>query len=191
MLSYSLLCFLILTLFGQETPKNALLPGVTVVKYRWQRIGIGPAADTTFKAENDSPTGSTSDPNVPAQASGIKDRESPFFLYSLELKNESSKSIHAVLWDYLIIDSKANEELGRHEFVSFEKVSRSSERTLTVRSRLTPSRIVTVEDSPPTTTLTVIERVVLKCVVFDDGTVWQQSPALGQSCEALRKRARH
>ena len=182
---------LTLVLWSQDTPKDDTPPGVTIVKYKWQRIGVGPTVDATFKAENDSPTGSASDPNVPAQASGIKDRESPFFLYSLELKNEGSKSIRAVLWDYLIIDSKSNEELGRHEFVSFEKVSRSSAKTLTVRSRLTPSRIVTVEDSPPTTTLTVVERVVLKCVVFDDGSVWQQSPALDQSCEALRKRTKN
>jgi hypothetical protein len=187
------LLILVLTLafWGQDATRNDSPPGVTIVKYKWQRIGVGPTVDATFKAENDSPTGGSSDTNVPPQASGLRDRESPFFLYSLELRNDTSKSIRAILWDYLIIDSKANEELGRHEFVSFEKVGRGGARTITVRSRLLPSRLVTVEDSPPTTTLTVVERVVLKCVVFDDGSVWQQTPTLGQSCEALRKRTKN
>lgn len=182
---------LTLVIWSQETPKNDTPPGVTIVKYKWQRVGVGPAVDANIKAESDSATGSTSDPNVPAQASGVSDRSTPFFLYTLDLKNDGSKSIRAVLWDYLIVDSKVNEELGRHEFVSFEKVGRNSAKTLTVRSRLLPSRLVTVEDSPPTSTSTVVERVVLKCVVFDDGSLWQQSPELGQSCEALRKRAKN
>jgi hypothetical protein len=190
-LSYFLLCFLTLNFWVQDLPKNDAPPRVTIVKYKWQRIGAGPTLDASFKAESDSPNGSTSDPNTPAQASGISDRDIPFFMYSVEVKNEGNKSIKAILWDYLIIDGSSKEELGRHEFVSFEKVSRNSVKTLTVRSRVTPSRIVTVQDSPPTANSTVVEQVMLKCVVYDDGTVWQQSPAWEQGCEALRKRAKN
>lgn len=180
-----------LGLWGQDAPRSDAPPGVTIVKYKWLRMGVGPTVDATFKAENDSATGSTSDPAVPAQASGVSDQNAPFFMYSLELRNDAGKTIRAVLWNYLIIDSKENEELGRHEFVSFDKVGRNSAKTLTVKSRLLPSRLVTVEDTPPTVTSTVVERVVLKCVVFDDGSVWQQSPASRQACEALRKRAKN
>ncbi len=190
-LSYFLLCFLTVSFWGQETPKNDTPPGVTIIKTKWQRIGAGPNVDAAFKAESDSPSGSTSDPSVPAQASGISDRDTPFFMYSVEVKNAGNKSIKAILWDYVIIDSNSKEELGRHEFVSLEKVARNSVKTLTVRSRITPSRIVTVEGSPPTANSTVVEHVMLKCVVYDDGTVWQQSPAWEQSCEALRKRAKN
>jgi len=191
-LSYLLLCFVTLNFWVQDAPKNDTPPpAVTIVKYRWQRIGAGPTVDATFKAESDSPNGSTSDPNAPAQASGISDRDTPFFMYSVEVKNEGNKSIKAILWDYLVIDGRSKEELGRHELVSFEKVSRNSVKTLTVRSRVTPSRIVTVQDSPPNANSTVVEQVMLKCVVYDDGTVWQQSPAWEQGCEALRKRAKN
>ncbi len=71
-------------------------------KYKWERIGIGPAVDSSFKAENDSPNGTSSDPSTPAQASGVKDQNTPFFLYSVELKNDGSKAIKAILWNYLI-----------------------------------------------------------------------------------------
>jgi len=188
-LSYFLLCFLTLNFWVQDTPKTDPPPGVTIVRYKWQRIGAGPTTDATLKAESDSPGGNTS--SDPAQASGLSDRDTPFFLYSVEVKNEGNKSIKAILWDYLIIDGSSKEELGRHEFVSFEKVSRNSVKNLTAKSRITPSRIVTVQDSPPPANLTVVERVMLKCVVYDDGTVWQQSPAWEQSCEALRKRTKN
>ena len=191
-LSYFLLWFLAANFCVQETPKNDPPPGMTIVKYKWQRIGAGPTVDAGFKAESDSPSGtSSSDPNAPAQASGVSDRDTPFFMYSVEVKNEGDKSIKAILWDYLIADSNSKEELGRHEFVSLEKVSRNSVKTLTVRSRITPSRVITVQGSPPTANSTVVEHVMLKCVVYDNGTVWQQSSAWEQSCEALRKRVKN
>ena len=117
-----LLCFSAVTWGGQQGPtKDETPPGVMIRKYKWEKVGPGPSVDSTFKAETDSPNGTTSDPNTPAQASGVKDQNAPFFLYSVELKNDGSKAIKAILWNYLIIDSATNEELGRHEFVSFEK----------------------------------------------------------------------
>src|SRR6266498_860587 len=107
LLSYFLLCFLVLAPWAQEPQKSAAPPGVTIGKYKWQRIGTGPSVDAGFKAESDSPSGSTSDPNVPAQASGISDRETPFFMYAVDVKNDGNKSIKAILWNYLIIDSNS------------------------------------------------------------------------------------
>ena len=184
-----MLCLSTVTCWGQNPPRDETPPGVMVRKYKWEKIGAGPSVNSTFKAESDSPNGDTSDPNTPAQASGLKDRNAPFFLYSVELKNDGSKAIKAVLWNYLIIDGTTNEELGRHEFVSFEKVGSNAARALTVRSRLSPSRIVTVQGSQPSTT-TVVERVILKCVVYDDGTLWEQPGTTTQNCEPLRRRVK-
>jgi len=184
-----LLCLSAITCWGQEPPKDQTPPGVMIRKYKWEKVGPGPIVDSTFKAEADSPNGTTSDPNTPAQASGVKDQNAPFFLYSVELKNDGSKAIKAILWNYLIIDGATNEELGRHEFVSFEKVGSNAVRALTVRSRLTPSRIVTVQGSQPSTT-TIVERVILRCVVYDDGTLWEQPGTTPQNCEPLRRRVK-
>jgi hypothetical protein len=102
--------------------------------------------------------------------------------------NDGTKPIKAILWDYIITDSSNNEELGRHNFVSFEKVGRNSVKGLRVRSRLSPSRVVTVQNTPSPGNSTVVERVILRCVVYDDGTLWQQ-PGMNDNCEALQKRA--
>jgi len=184
-----LLCMSAITCWGQEPPKDQTPPGVMIRKYKWEKIGPGPTVDSTFKAETDSPNGTSSDPNTPDQASGVKDQNVPFFLYSVELKNDGSKAIKAILWNYLIMDGTTNEELGRHEFVSFDKVGSNAVRALTVKSRLTPSRIVTVQGTHPST-ITVVERVILECVVYDDGTLWEQPGTTPQNCELLRRRVK-
>jgi hypothetical protein len=173
---------------AQDISKSDTPPGVAIRKCKWERVGPAPVIDSTMKAESDSPTGGTSDPNVPAQASGVRERDTQFYLYSVELQNDGAKPIKAVLWDYIITDSSTNEELGRHNFVSFDKVGRNSSRALRAKSRVSPSRIVTVQDSPPPGNSTVVDRVILRCVVYEDGSVWHQ-PGTNENCEALQKRA--
>ncbi|HYW71665.1 MAG TPA: hypothetical protein VE961_11560 [Pyrinomonadaceae bacterium] len=173
---------------GQLPQKDEMPPGVAIRKYKWERVGPAPVVDSSMKAESDSPGGGTNDSNVPEQASGVRSRDNTFFQYSVEVANDGNKPIKAILWDYIITDSSNNEELGRHNFVSFEKVGRNSVKALRVRSRLSPSRIVTVQDNPPPGNSTVVEKVVFRCVVYDDGTLWQQ-PGTTENCEALQKRA--
>jgi hypothetical protein len=186
----SLILFSATACFAQDNQKNNTPPGVAIRKCKWEKVGPAPVIDSAMKAESDSPGGGTSDPNVPAQASGVRERDTQFFVYSVELANEGPKPIKAVLWDYIISDSSTNEELGRHNFISFEKVARNGSRTLRVKSRVSPSRIVTVQDSPPPGNSTVLDRVLLKCVLYDDGTLWEQ-PGTNENCEALQKRAKY
>ncbi len=184
-----LMAFANVIIFAQSPEQNQLPPGVAVRKYKWEKIGPAPQVDSSMKAESDSPSGSGStDPNVPDQASGVRSRDNTFFQYSVEVANDGSKPIKAILWDYIITDSSSNEELGRHNFVSFEKVGRNAVKALRVRSRVSPSRVVTVQNTPPPGNSTVVERVFFRCVVYDDGTLWQQ-PGTNENCEALQKRA--
>ena len=177
------------SVFAQSPSNNEMPPGIAIRKYKWEKIGPGPSVDSSMKAESDSPSGgSSNDSNVPDQASGVRSRDNVFFQYSVEVANDGSKPIKAILWDYIITDSSNNEELGRHNFVSFEKIGRNSVKGLHVRSRVSPSRVVTVQNSPPPGNSTVVERVVFRCVVYDDGTLWQQ-PGTNENCEALQKRA--
>src|SRR5436190_5934005 len=175
--------------FGQAPQKDETPPGVAIRNYKWEKIGPAPSIDSSMKAESDSPSGGgSSDSSVPDQASGVRGRDNTFFQYSVEVVNDGNNPIKAVLWDYIITDSSSNEELGRHNFVSFEKVGRNSVKALRVRSRLSPSRVVTVQNTPPPGNSTVVERVIFRCVVYDDGTLWQQ-PGTNENCEALQKRA--
>lgn len=186
-----LFCFLAVTAPAQNPPKDETPPGVTVGKHKWQRVAAGPGIDSSFKAESDSPGGANlSDPNSPSPDPGSPQRNAPSFMYSVEIKNDGNKSIKAVLWDYLIADSKTGEELGRHEFANLEKVGRNTVRTLTVRSRVSPTQVVTVQGSSSTEKSAVVERVIFRCVLYDDGTLWIQPGTADGTCEALRQRAK-
>ena len=183
---FLLLCFFTTAAWGQDQPSDQTPPGVTIRKHKWQKVGEGPATDPSLKAENDSASGDGSGPSD----SSVVIRRAPFLLYSVELKNEGARSIKAVLWDYIITDSNTREELGRHEFVSFEKIARNGSKAMTAKSSFSPSRIVTVQNSPPTANSIVVERVILRCVLFDDESVWEQPGTLSGTCEAFRQRAK-
>lgn len=180
--SLFLLCLGAVASLGQEIPKGDSPPGITIRKYKWQQVGPGPSVDASWKAESDSTSsGSSSSDDSPS----FVERRGPFFVYSLEVQNNGSKPIKAVRWNYIIFDTKTNQELGTHEFETFEKVGLSKTKALTAKSRLTPTRVVPVQVTDKSSTT---EQVVIKCVVYEDGTVWQASGMTAPVCEALRRR---
>lgn len=181
-LSLFLLCLVAMTTLGQQFKKGEAPPGVTIRRYKWQQVGPGPSIDPSWKAESDSASSSTSSSE---DSPSFAERRGPFFVYSLEIQNDSDKPIKAIRWNYLILDTKTNEELGTHEFESFEKVGRNKTKSLTARSRLTPTRVVPVQVTNKSATT---EQVVIKCVVYEDGSLWQGG-MMDPVCEALRKRA--
>jgi len=176
-----LVCLWAVTSPTQDIQSGEAPPGITISKSRWQPANAGPSVDPSMKAESDSPSGDQSN-------SGTQDArfvERAAFVYSAEVKNEGPKAIKAIRWDYLIIDSKTSQELGNHQFENFEKVGRNKVKGLTARSRISPTRVVSAQSDKSA----MIERVVLRCVVYEDGTLWQQTGTPAGLCEALRRRA--
>lgn len=184
-ISLFLLCLWGVVSLGQEIKKGETPPGVTIRRYKWQQVGPGPSVDPSWKAESDSTSSSTSSSD---DSSSFVERRGPFFVYSLEIQNDGGKPIKAIRWNYIIFDSKTDEELGTHEFETFERVDRNKAKSLTAKSRLSPTRVVPIQVTDKSATT---EQVVIKCVVYEDGTLWQASRIIEPVCEALRKRARN
>lgn len=180
-----LLCLWVVTSPGQHIQSGELPPGITIRRYKWQQVGPGPSVDPSWKAESDSTSGGTSSSE---DSPAFVERRGPFFLYTLEIQNAGGKPIKAIRWNYIIFDSKTNEELGTHEFESFEKVGPNKAKSLTAKSRLSPTRVVPIQITDKSAT---IERVVIRCVIYEDGTLWQASGMTEPVCEALRQRARN
>ncbi len=184
--SLFLLCLWAVASLGQqikqEIKKGETPPGVTIRRYKWQPVGLGPSVDPSWKAESDSTSSSTSSSE---DSSSFVERRGPFFVYSLEIQNDSGKPIKAIRWNYIIFDTKTNEELGTHEFETFEKVGLSKTKSLTAKSRLTPTRVVPIQVTDKSATT---EQVFIKCVVYEDGTMWQAPGMTAPVCEALRRR---
>src|ERR1041385_9127985 len=163
-----LVCSWSLTLLAQDAPRNQIPPGITIAKYKWEPANAGPSVDSSIKAESDSPSGDSS--GTTTQDSQIGERQA--FVYSVEIINGGPKAIKAIRWDYIITDSKTGDELGRHEFESLEKIGRDKTKRLYARSRISPTRIVPIHLSDKGST---VERVVLTCIVYEDGSLWQQA----------------
>ena len=177
-----LVCSWSLTLPAQDAPRDRNPPGITIAKYKWEPANAGPSVDSSIKAESDSPGGDSSGSGTPD--SQIAERQA--FVYSVEINNGGPKAIKAIRWDYIIADSKTGEELGSHEFESLEKIARDKTKRLNARSRTSPTRIVRIQVSDKAAT---VERVVLKCVVYDDGSLWQQAGTPARLCEGIRQRS--
>jgi len=174
-----LACSWSLTLLAQDAPRNQTPPGITISKYKWEPANAGPSVDSSIKAESDSASGDSSG----TQDSQFGERQT--FVYSVEVKNSGPKVIKAIRWDYFITDSKTGEELGRHEFESLEKIGRDKTKTVNARSRISPTRIVPIQVTDKGST---VERVALKCIVYDDGSLWQQAGTPSKLCEGIRQR---
>lgn len=177
------LCFSLTASLAQDTARSETPPGVTIRACKWQKAGAGPAPDASLKAENDSVS---SDPGSSATDPGSDDR-APSWLYSVEIQNDGTKSIKAVRWDYVIVDRNSHEELGRHVFDNFEKIGSHKTKSLVARSRRPPTTVVRVQESGGSDKVDVVETVTLICVVYDDGSLWEQPGIPAKSCDSFRR----
>jgi hypothetical protein len=105
----------------------------------------------------------------------------------MEISNGSSKAIKAISWDYIFKDPDSNGEMGRHSFVSFEKIATNSRKTLQIRSLSPPARVVTTSGLAKDERSPFDETVAIMCVWYKDDTVWGHPEAKGTACEGLRR----
>ena len=173
---------------GQQPQGGDAPPGVTVRKYKWQQVGPGPSVDPSWKAESDSVRSDSSTTSSSDDSPAVAFRRGPFFQYSVEIQNDGSKPIKALRWEYIIVDSKTNEELGTHQFESFDRVGLNKVKSLSAKSPASPTRVVPVQVTDKSATT---ERVVVRCVIYEDGTVWKQRETAEPVCDALKRRAQN
>jgi hypothetical protein len=108
------------------------------------------------------------------------------YTYSLKIRNTSDKLIQGIAWDYLFIDPKNNAELGKHQFLSFAKVSPQRIVTLKAQLRSPPIRILRSGESEKNPHPKLTERALVQCILFADDTVWENPFARPGVCELLK-----
>jgi len=178
------LSFSLIGSLPQDTSKSETPPGVTVRSFKWQKAGPGVTVDPWLKAESDSVR---SDPGSPTNDPGSNDRATSWFLYSAEIQNDGTKSIKAIRWDYVIVNRNSLEALGRHVFDTFENIGSHKTKSLNARSRRPPTEVVRVPKAGESDKPDVVEKVTIKCVVYDDGSVWEQRGMPARSCDSLQR----
>ncbi len=108
-----------------------------------------------------------------------------FYVYSMKIKNSGTKTIEGVAWDYLFLDPNDSRELGKHEFLSYEKISTDKIATLRSQLRSPPTRIVQASNSRTKNQPKFIERAAIHCLLYSDGTMWRSSSAHEGLCDLL------
>jgi hypothetical protein len=96
------------------------------------------------------------------------------FFYRLTVKNNGTKAIKEIDWDYVFSDAATGEELGRREFTSVEKLGAGKTKELSFVIATPPTRRISVHSLDRKERAGLSEKAVIMRVQFLDGTVWQR-----------------
>lgn len=96
------------------------------------------------------------------------------FSYTLKLKNESTKPVAVVFWEYQFIDDTNPSALVRRQFLCGLKLKPGKEKELTAFSLSGPSKVVSAASLAAPTSKPPLERVVINRVEYADDTIWQR-----------------
>jgi hypothetical protein len=179
-----------------SAPQNATETspsGVEVASAKWTRVLEKPPRQLTSdippenvravdnRNNNTSPAGPLPTPR-PYQPDP---RERVYYVYSAELINHGEKNIKAVAWDYVFSDKTTHEELKRQ--LGFTPgPGRGQKKTVKITTPSSPPNVISAI-AAASTEPAFAELVIIQCVLFSDGSVWQHPRAAPESCERLRK----
>src|SRR5262245_51430871 len=109
------------------------------------------------------------------------------FLYKAKIRNDGRKAIVGFAWEYVVSDPANNKELSRHSFWTAKKVAAGKTKDLEGTSSSPPSNVVSVEGLKKDSRSPFVERVIFKCVRYEDGTMWTSPAAPEADCDIPRK----
>lgn len=111
------------------------------------------------------------------------------YTYEALIKNVGSKTIEAVDWEYLFLDPNLGGELARHRFQSFHRAQPGKSLTVTGTSYAPPTRVLSASGQD-NKSKPLVESVVIRCVVYSDGTAGWRTAGTEGDCDSIRESAR-
>jgi hypothetical protein len=167
---------------SQDAPKQDESPaGLSVLKVKRERRREQPT-DVRHTATDPDALNNTG--IMPSGGGG----QFPTFVYeySAEIRNDSAKAIKWLSCVYRSFDPQDKQQTDRQDIVSFDKISPGKKTTVTSRKRI--GSMQPGGDARKGAPLE--ERVELRCVGYDDGTLWH-APQLSESqCRDTEKRGK-
>lgn len=116
---------------------------------------------------------------VPQGTPGKTDRrrrDGYVYTYTARVRNDGGKKIRRVDWDYLVVDSEAGRVVGRQRFTSEVGVAPGRTKKMTGRSISPPSNVIDVAADAEKASARYAERVAIRRVEYEDGSVWEAAP---------------
>lgn len=184
---------------AQTLTKPADPPGITVLKYSWQKDVYVPALfddpmspnqeqvnlrrqQRLIKRANAARAGAGQAPlPAPTRDINIANRQIPEgpsinYIYEAKIRNESAKTIKLIIWEYLVFDPQTMNLVGRHAFFDDSRIRAGKVVTLLGYTTTPPNSIILADKSGKGSRLKFEERVVISRLEFEDGTSWQRPP---------------
>ena len=96
-----------------------------------------------------------------------------YFIYKTKVKNNHTAAITQIDWDYVFYERDTENEMGRQQFTSDEKVGPGKTKELTVTITSPPTRTVSVTSLNLEERDRLTEKIILVRVQYADGRVWQ------------------
>jgi hypothetical protein len=110
----------------------------------------------------------------PVSAPLIRERTVRGYTYEVSVKNDSSKIVKAVDWDYAFIDPATQKEVARHHFHSEEEVRPGRHKALRAFTTFPPTKVVSAGALGQKGWSGFQMKVTLRRVSYSDGSVWQE-----------------
>ena len=174
-------------------------PGAEVVKFSWSKERIGWERDpfsgpienfdeTRARQRNerrieDAKRGNSAEidkirreAKADAANIAVKHKDPPsryVFVYKTTIKNVSTKAIKSIDWDYVFLERGTENEIGRQQFTSDEKISPGKTKELVVTITKPPTKTISLTALNENERGTLDGRVILVRIDYADGTSWQ------------------
>lgn len=96
------------------------------------------------------------------------------FLYKATFKNTSDKMIKVIDWDYVFFDSVSQNEVGRQQFTSEEKITPGKSKEFSIMTDKPPAKTISVYALEKNEGKGLRGQVVLMRIEYADGSVWER-----------------
>jgi hypothetical protein len=95
------------------------------------------------------------------------------YRYQLKVKNNGTKTIQSVTWNYIFLDPAAQQPVGQRQFISKTNLKPNKTANLVIHSYLPPTGVTYSAPEIRKLRNQYIEKVNIKSIQYKDGTVWQ------------------
>lgn len=98
----------------------------------------------------------------------------PKYIYEVKILNTGTKTIRALVWEYVFFDSDTRLDVGRHQYRSEMSLRPGKSKTLDGLSQSPQTSIVNVAKTGKELQHQYSERVLIQRIEYADGSFWQR-----------------
>jgi hypothetical protein len=95
------------------------------------------------------------------------------YRYVVKLRNNGTKVIKSIDWDYLFLDPDTNSVISRHQFTSDDTIKPGKSKEIGVLYLIPPIQTVSVKRLSKKNLANYREQVLVMRLQYSDGSVWQ------------------